>query len=77
VTFEIVAVIVAFPGATPVTLPVPSTLATDPLLDAQVADSPMIAAPDAFFGVAVSCVVLCTAMFVLGADTVTVATSVD
>ena len=54
---SLVAVIVAEPAATPLTSPVPLTVATDVLLLAQVTARPDSGLPLASFGVAVSCTV--------------------
>src|SRR5207249_4880894 len=54
---SLVAVIVAEPAATPLTSPVPLTVATDVLLLAQVTTRPDSGLPLASFGVAVSCTV--------------------
>ena len=55
---SLVAVIVAAPTATPVTRPLPFTVAAAGLLDAHVTTRPDSAAPFASFGVAVSCPVV-------------------
>src|SRR6266550_3525178 len=54
---SLVAVIVAVPVATPLTSPLPFTLATAPLLDCQVMTRPVNGFPLASCGVAVSCAV--------------------
>ena len=51
---SLVAVIVAEPAATPVTDPLAETVATAPLLVAQVTTRPLRAVPFASFGVAVN-----------------------
>src|SRR3989441_712380 len=53
---SLVAVIVAVPAATPLTNPLPLTVATDALLVAHVTTRPPSGVPFASFGVAVSCV---------------------
>ena len=55
---SLVAVIVAAPAVTPVTTPAPLTVATPPLLDAQLTVRPLSALPAESRGVAVSCTVL-------------------
>src|SRR5438309_5827541 len=71
---SLVAVIVAEPAATPVTSPLPLTVATPVLLLDQVTTRPDNGVPFASFGVAVSCTV-CPAVTVAAAGvTVTQAT---
>src|SRR2546425_305862 len=71
---SLVAVIVAEPAATPVTNPLPVTVAAAGLLDAQVTTRPVSAAPLASFGVAVSCTVCPLCRFAVAGLTVTDAT---
>jgi len=71
---SLVAVIVAEPAATPVTNPLPVTVAAAGLLDAQVTTRPVSAAPLASFGVAVSCTVCPLCKFAVAGLTVTDAT---
>src|SRR3989442_3351673 len=71
---SLVAVIVAEPAATPVTNPLPLTVAAAGLLDAQVTTRPVSAAPLASFGVAVSCTVCPLCRFAVAGLTVTDAT---
>src|SRR5204862_6241085 len=69
-----VAVMVAEPAVTPLTSPLPFTVATDVLLLDQVTTRPVSGLPFASFGVAVSCTV-CPATTLAGDGlTVTVAT---
>ena len=74
VTPSLVAVIVAVPALTPVARPVAETVATAPLLVFQVTVRPVRACPAASRGVAVSCIVLATAMLSEAGLTDTVAT---
>src|SRR3989442_4279426 len=71
---SLVAVIVAEPAATPVTNPLPLTVAAAGLLDAQVTTRPVSAAPLASFGVAVSGRVRPPCKFAVAGLTVTDAT---
>src|SRR5437667_369293 len=71
---SLVAVIVAEPAVTPLTSPLPFTVATDVLLLTHVTTRPLSGLPFASFGVAVSCTV-CPATTLAGDGlTVTVAT---
>src|SRR5207247_1159253 len=71
---SLVAVIVADPAATPVTSPVPLTVATAVLPLAHVTTRPVSVAPLASLGVAVSCPVCPTGMLAVAGATVTDAT---
>src|SRR3989454_3325992 len=71
---SLVAVIVADPAATPVTSPVPLTVATPVLLLAHVTTRPVSAVPPASFGVAESCTVCPTCTLGAAGLTVTDAT---
>src|SRR5437879_42045 len=71
---SLVAVIVAEPAATPVTSPLPLTVATPVLLLAHVTTRPVSAAPLASFGVAESCTVCPTCTLGVAGLTVTDAT---
>jgi hypothetical protein len=68
------AVTVAAPAATPVTRPLPVTVATDALLVVQVTTRPDSGLPPASFGVAVSCVVCPICTLAVAGLTVTEAT---
>src|SRR5437764_12442102 len=69
-----VAVMVAEPAATPVTSPLPFTVATAVLLLDQVTTRPDNGLPFASFGVAVSCTVRPIVTLAVGGVTVTLAT---
>src|SRR4029077_3874498 len=71
---SLVAVMVAEPAATPVTSPLPFTVAADVLLLAQVTTRPVSGLPFASFGVAVSCTVCPTNTLAGDGVTVTEAT---
>src|SRR5207249_3930673 len=71
---SLVAVMVAEPAATPVTSPLPFTVATPVLLLAQVTTRPVRTAPPASFGVAESCTVCPTCTLGAAGLTVTDAT---
>src|SRR5438093_9807891 len=71
---SLVAVIVAEPAVTPLTSPLPVTVATDVLLLAHVTTRPVNGLPLASFGVAVSCTVCPTPTLAGDGLTVTVAT---
>src|SRR5205807_172959 len=71
---SLVAVTVAAPAATPVTNPLPLTVAAAGLLDAHVTTRPVSAAPLASFGVAVSCAVCPPCRLAVAGLTVTDAT---
>src|SRR3954469_20465392 len=73
---SLVAVIVAFPAATPLTSPLADTVAAAVLLDAHVTERPDRSAPLLSFGVAVSCCVAPTAMLAVAGVTVTDLTGV-
>src|SRR5438309_1797030 len=72
---SLVAVTVAAPAATPVTNPLPLTVAAAGLLDAHVTTRPVSAAPLASFGVAVSCAVCPPCRLAVAGLTVTDATA--
>src|SRR5260370_42659464 len=74
-TLLIIAVIVAPPGAMPVTNPLVFTLATDAFDDVHVTGSPLTAIPLASAAAALSCIVPPTTSLVDGAVTETVATA--
>jgi hypothetical protein len=71
---SLVAVIVAEPAATPVTSPLPLTVAIAPALVAQVMTRPVNGFPLASFGVATSCAVCPTVTLAVAGLTVTDAT---
>src|SRR2546425_57007 len=71
---SLVAGIVAEPDTTPLTSPLPLTLATAGLLDAHVTERPVSGLPLPSFGVAVSCSVAPSFTFAVGGLTVTDAT---
>src|SRR5436190_20290733 len=71
---SLVAVIVAEPAVTPLTSPLPFTVATDVLLLDQVTTRPVSGLPLASFGVAVSCAVCPTCTLAGDGLTLTVAT---
>ena len=71
---SLVAVMVALPGATPLTTPVADTVAMDPLLVVQAIARPVSVVPFASFVVAVSAVVARTKTVAVAGATVTVAT---
>src|SRR6266516_2893487 len=71
---SLVAVIVAEPAVTPLTSPLPFTVATDVLLLAHVTTRPVSGLPLASFGVAVSCAVCPTCTLAGDGLTVTEAT---
>src|SRR2546426_16593 len=68
---SLVAVSVAVPAATPVTRPLPFTVATPGALLAQVTTRPASGVPLASFGVAVSCTVCPTCTLAVAGLTVT------
>ena len=72
---SLVAVIVAAPAATPVTSPAPLTVATLPLLDAQLTGRPLSTLPAESFAVAVNGSVCPTATLGAAGLTPTVATA--
>src|SRR5207245_11571859 len=71
---SLVAVMVADPAATPVTSPLPLTVATPVLLLAHVTTRPVSVAPLASLGVAVSCAVCPAGMLAVAGVTATDAT---
>src|SRR5439155_8309470 len=71
---SLVAVMVALPAARPVTSPVAETVATDPLLLAQVTTRPVSTLPPASLRVAANCVVPPTVTLAAAGLTVTDAT---
>jgi len=71
---SLVAVIVAVPATTPLTRPLPFTVATDVLLLDHVTTRPVRGLPLASFGVAVSCTVWPAATLAVAGLTVTDAT---
>src|SRR5439155_193473 len=74
---SLVAVIMAAPAATPVTSPLPFTVATAGAVLAHVTTRPATAFPLASFGVAVSCTVCPTAILPDAGLTATVDTGAD
>src|SRR5439155_153955 len=73
---SLVAVIVADPAATPLTRPLPFTVATEVLLLAQVTTRPLSGLPPASLGVAASCTVCPTVTLAVTGLTVTDATGI-
>ena len=74
---SLVAVSVAVPNVTPVTSPVPLTVATDALLLDHVTDRPVRVAPLASLRRAVNCCTAPTTTLALAGLTVTVATGAE
>src|SRR5438552_3615213 len=73
---SLVAVIVADPAATPLTRPLPFTVATDVMLLAQVTTRPVRGLPPASLGVAASCTVCPAVTLAVAGLTVTDATGI-
>src|ERR1700719_4569119 len=71
---SLVAVIVAVPGATPVTRPLPLTVAAAVLLELHVITRPVSAMPFASFGIAINCTVCPTTKLAVAGVSVTEAT---